>query len=99
MYRTFSTRTKHHSIQCCAGWVEKHKAKTPGNDALQQQLNEWMEQWEAREKQRRETDAAAAADEGWTVVTKQRVSSALLPAFVIHFKIHPTSSTANTAFS
>ena len=83
---------------CCAGWVEQHKAKTPGNTILQQQLDEWMEQWEASEKQRRETDAAAAADEGWTVVTKQRVSSALLPAFVIHFKIHLNSLTANMAF-
>lgn len=58
-----------------AGWVEKHKAKTPGNRALQQQLDEWMEQWEASEKERYETAAAAATDEGWTVVTKQRVSS------------------------
>lgn len=32
-----------------------------------------MENWEADEKQRQDTDAAAAADEGWTVVTKQRV--------------------------
>ncbi|KAL3157690.1 hypothetical protein ABBQ32_012126 [Trebouxia sp. C0010 RCD-2024] len=54
------------------GWVEKHKAKTPGNRALQQQLDEWMEEWEASEKQRHDTAAAAATDEGWTVVTKQR---------------------------
>ena len=58
-----------------ADWVEKHKAKTPGNRALQHQLDEWMEQWEASEKERHETAAAAATAEGWTVVTKQRVSS------------------------
>ncbi len=58
----------------CAGWVEKHKAKTPGNRVLQQQLDEWMEQWETQEKQRHDTATAAAEDEGWTVVTKQRVS-------------------------
>lgn len=56
------------------GWVEKHKAKTPGNRALQQQLDEWMQEWEASEKHRHDTAAAAATDEGWTVVTKQRVS-------------------------
>ena len=57
-----------------AGWVEKHKARTPGNRALQQQLDEWMEEWDASEKQRQDNAAAAATDEGWTVVTKQRVS-------------------------
>lgn len=58
-----------------AGWVEQHKAKTPGNRELQQQLDEWMTQWEAQESQRQSAAAATdAADEGWTVVTKQRVS-------------------------
>ncbi|DBA82687.1 TPA: hypothetical protein ACH3X1_006926 [Trebouxia sp. C0004] len=56
------------------GWVEQHKAKTPGNRVLQQQLDEWMAQWEAQESQRQSTAATDAADEGWTVVTKQRVS-------------------------
>ena len=56
-----------------AGWVEAHKAKTPGNRVLQQQLDEWMEHWESQEKQRHDTAAADAVDEGWTVVTKQRV--------------------------
>lgn len=57
-----------------ADWVETHKAKTPGNRELQGQLDEWMEQWEASDKERHETAAAAATDEGWTLVTKQRVS-------------------------
>ena len=57
-----------------AGWVEQHKAKTPGNRVLQQQLDEWMTQWEAQEPQRQSAAATDAADEGWTVVTKQRVS-------------------------
>ena len=57
-----------------AGWVEQHKAKTPGNRVLQQQLDEWMTQWEAQESQRQSAAATDAADEGWTVVTKQRVS-------------------------
>ncbi|KAA6425211.1 hypothetical protein WJX79_005065 [Trebouxia sp. C0005] len=53
-------------------WVEQHKAKTPGNRVLQQQLDEWMAQWEAQESQRQAAAATDAADEGWTVVTKQR---------------------------
>ena len=57
-----------------ADWVESHKAKTPGNRELQGQLDEWMEQWEASEKERHESAAAVATDEGWTLVTKQRVS-------------------------
>lgn len=57
-----------------ADWVEQHKAKTPGNRVLQQQLDEWMAQWEAQESQRQAAAATDAADEGWTVVTKQRVS-------------------------
>ena len=56
-----------------AGKVEAHKAKTPGNTALQQRLDTWMEQWEVKDKQHHEAVAAAAADEGWTVVTRQRV--------------------------
>ncbi|DBA72628.1 TPA: hypothetical protein ACH3X2_010376 [Trebouxia sp. C0005] len=55
-----------------ADWVEQHKAKTPGNRVLQQQLDEWMAQWEAQESQRQAAAATDAADEGWTVVTKQR---------------------------
>lgn len=54
------------------GWVEQHKAKTPGNRVLQQQLDEWMAQWEAQESARQSVAATDAADEGWTVVTKQR---------------------------
>ena len=61
-----------------AGWVEQHKAKTPGNRVLQQQLDEWMAQWEAQELQRQSAAATDAADEGWTVVTKQRVSPSCL---------------------
>ena len=69
--------TKVCSHEMLADWVEKHKAKTPGNRALQHQLDEWMEQWEASEKEGHESATAAATDEGWTVVTKQRVG---LPA-------------------
>ena len=32
-----------------------------------------MEQWEVADQQRHEAVTAAAADEGWTVVTRQRV--------------------------
>lgn len=55
------------------GKVEAHKAKTPGNAALQQQLDTWMEQWELGNKTRDEAAAAVAADEGWTVVARHRV--------------------------
>lgn len=55
------------------GLIESHKAKSPGNAALQQQLDTWMEQWELSEKECHNAVAAASADEGWTVVTRQKV--------------------------
>ena len=75
-------------------WVEAHKAKTPGNRVLQQQLDEWMEQWETQEKERQDTAAADAVDDGWTVVTKQRVCSSMTymsPASMICIKKHSLS--------
>ena len=36
-----------------------------------------MEQWEVADQQRNEAVTAAAADEGWTVVTRQRVRAFL----------------------
>jgi len=65
-------------LLCIAAWVEQHKGKTPGNTVLQQQLDGWMVQWEAQELQRQSAAATDAADEGWTVVTKQRVSPSCL---------------------
>ena len=52
--------------------VEQHKQLYPGNEVLQKQLDQWMADFEAQEeRQKREAEAAAAADEGWTVVTKR----------------------------
>ena len=78
--------TKLFSHDMLADWVKKHKAKTPGNRALQHQLDEWMEQWEASEKELHESATAAAADEGWTVVTKHRVG---LPAVCVYMLANP----------
>ena len=53
-------------------WVVAHKAEKPGNNELQQQLDDWMEEFEA-EEERRKTEARAAMEEdGWTVVQRHK---------------------------
>ena len=67
-------------IKCCessalsaAGWVEEHKAATPGNNALQKQLDSWTDAFEAADAARQEAVSKAAAEDGWTLVTRTRV--------------------------
>lgn len=54
-----------------SGWVEEVKASRPGNAALQKQLDAWVEAYEVEERAREEAikkAAAAAAEDGWTLV-------------------------------
>jgi ribosomal RNA-processing protein 7 len=53
-------------------WVEGHKALTPGNAALQRELDAWTAAHEAAEAARREAALAAMEGDGWTVVRRQR---------------------------
>jgi len=49
-------------------WVGRHRARRPGHQKLQEQLDAWMEAWEAEEARKwREREEAAGGD-GWTVV-------------------------------
>lgn len=54
--------------------MEEHKACFPGNGVLSQQLDSWMEEFEAEEARRKADAAAALADDGWTVVKRRGVS-------------------------
>ena len=56
-----------------AAWVEEHKACFPGNGALAQQLDAWMEEFEAGEARRKADAAAALTEDGWTVVKRRGV--------------------------
>ena len=56
-----------------AAWVEEHKACFPGNGALAQQLDAWMEEFEAEEARRKADAAAALTEDGWTVVKRRGV--------------------------
>ena len=69
--------------ECCegsalsaSGWVEEHKAATPGNNALQKQLDSWTDAFEAADAARQEAVSKAAAEDGWTLVTRTRVRAA-----------------------
>ena len=61
------------STQSAAGWVEEHKAATPGNNALQKQLDSWTDAFEAADAARQEAVSKAAAEDGWTLVDRTRV--------------------------
>ena len=52
------------------GMVEAHKASYPGNGVLQKQLDDWMVEFEQEEERKRVEAENAAAEDGWTVVTK-----------------------------
>jgi hypothetical protein len=56
-----------------AAWVDEHKALTPGNNELQQALDEWMEDWEAEEERRKAELLKSQEDDGWTVVQRHKV--------------------------
>jgi Ribosomal RNA-processing protein 7 (RRP7) C-terminal domain len=50
--------------------VQEHKAQYPGNEVLLKHLNEWMAAFEEREAEKQREAEAPAADDGWTVVTR-----------------------------
>ena len=50
--------------------VETHKAMSPGNAKLQKQLDNWIAEFEDEEERKRKAADEAAADDGWTLVTK-----------------------------
>lgn len=52
-----------------------HRAARPGNAALQKQLDDWMEEFEAAEERKRREREAAMAEDGWTVVVRTKVGS------------------------
>lgn len=52
-------------------YVEVQKARCPGNDKLEQELNSWMVAFEESEERKRRALEAAAADDGWTLVTRK----------------------------
>lgn len=56
-----------------AAWVEQHKALTPGNNELQQQLDAWVASFEEEEERRKQEALKAMEDEGWTVVQRHKV--------------------------
>lgn len=53
-------------------WVEAHKAEKPGNDRLQQALDEWVVAFEEEEERRRAAALAAQQEDGWTVVQRHK---------------------------
>eukprot|EP00879_Flechtneria_rotunda_P007287 GHRR01007644.1.p1 GENE.GHRR01007644.1~~GHRR01007644.1.p1 ORF type:complete len:243 (+),score=85.44 GHRR01007644.1:1304-2032(+) len=53
-------------------WIAEHKAQRPGNEVLQEQLDEWVEAHEAAEAARVAARQAAMADDGWTVVVRSK---------------------------
>ena len=52
-------------------YVEAHKSLFPGNEKLREELDAWMEEYEAEEERKRIAAQQAAADDGWTVVTRK----------------------------
>ena len=49
-------------------WVGSHRSQRPGHERLQEQLDTWMEAWEAEEALKRQERESAAGGDGWTVV-------------------------------
>lgn len=49
-------------------WLSDYHSKRPGFHALQQQIDEFITNFEAREEKARQEREAATAEEGWTLV-------------------------------
>lgn len=74
-----------------AGWVEEHKAQFPGNEVLQKQIDDWTEEHEAEEEAKKQS-AQVAVEDGWTLVTRKRVSSVARPKYFgshVLISLHP----------
>jgi hypothetical protein len=59
-----------HSIGLRA-YVDTHKSAFPGNQQLIQDLNAWMEAYEAEEERKRIAAQQSVEGDGWTVVTRK----------------------------
>lgn len=52
-------------------YVDAHKSAFPGNQKLKEELDTWMEAYEAEEERKRIAAQQSTADDGWTVVTRK----------------------------
>ncbi|GLI60389.1 hypothetical protein VaNZ11_002535 [Volvox africanus] len=53
-------------------WVHEHKAARPGNDVLQRQVDDWMDEFDAEQEHKARERQAAMGEDGWTVVTRAK---------------------------
>jgi len=49
-------------------WIGNYKAKRPGVEVLQRQIDQWMADYDEREQQTERDREDAEAEDGWTVV-------------------------------
>lgn len=56
------------NLHVCLYW----QARFPGNQVLQQELDDWVTEHEAAAERKRKA-AEAASDDGWTVVKRSKV--------------------------
>lgn len=52
-------------------WIAEYRAKRPGLHVLQEQIDDFMAEFDAREEQAKRDREAAAAEDGWTVVVNK----------------------------
>ncbi|GAQ80219.1 ribosomal RNA-processing protein 7 [Klebsormidium nitens] len=56
-------------LEGLAKWIKQYHDARPGLEVLQAQIDQWMAEFDVREEQaRREREAKAAEDDGWTLV-------------------------------
>ncbi|GIL93679.1 hypothetical protein Vretifemale_21082, partial [Volvox reticuliferus] len=53
-------------------WVHEHKAARPGNDVLQRQIDDWMDDFDAEQERKARERQAAMGEDGWTVVARAK---------------------------
>ncbi|KXZ54941.1 hypothetical protein GPECTOR_3g110 [Gonium pectorale] len=53
-------------------WVAEHKAARPGNDVLQQQIDDWMDAHDAEQERKAREKQEAMGGDGWTVVVRAK---------------------------
>eukprot|EP00249_Psilotum_nudum_P030386 c42962_g1_i1 orf=408-872(-) len=60
------------SLRGMEKWLADYHSKRPGLHVLQQQIDDYIAEFEALEDQARRDKEAAAAEEGWTVVVHHK---------------------------
>lgn len=53
-------------------WLNEYKAQRPGNLKLQQQIDEWMINFEEEQEKQKRAREAELAEDGWTVVKRRK---------------------------